>query len=152
MSLIKDRYCAFFKIHYLNKNMWLKRIAAHRQKKNRSAFILQIWLQPISTAVTWLHIFWSATQPTCALVAHKIAAFSQQELIDWPSMETRCLTESKQTWKSRPAKSLVSPYHPLGRQSRISCICGQTRPPPLPRIARLLQNRASFVLYFPNLL
>lgn len=50
---------------------------------------------------------------------------------------------SKQTWKSRPAKSLVSPYHPLGRQSRISCICGQTRPPPLPRIARLLQNHAS---------
>lgn len=37
----------------------------------------------------------------------------------------------------------MSPYHPLGRQSRISCICGQTRPPPLPRIARLLQNHAS---------
>lgn len=93
--------------------------------------------------------FYSHMAPYCGgewnphVPFHKIAAFSQQELIDWPSMETRSLSESKQTWKSRPAKSLVSPYHPLGRQSRISCICGQTRPPPLPRIARLLQNRAS---------
>lgn len=84
-------------------------------------------------------------------IPQRLAAHNQQELIDWPSIETRSLYEStlttglssKQTWKSRPAKSLVSPYHPLGRQSRISCICGQTRPPPLPRIARLIQNHAS---------
>lgn len=43
-----------------------------------------------------------------------------------------------------------SPYHPLGRQSRISCICGQTRPPPLPRIARLPRKPRQCGLYFPN--
>lgn len=96
-------------------------------------------------------IFWSAVQPTCALVAHKLRLFfpSKSWLIghQWrhaPWMRALATElSSKQTWKSRPAKSLVSPYHPLGSQSRISCICGQTRPPPLPRIARLLQNHAS---------
>ncbi len=96
-------------------------------------------------------IFWSRVQPTCALVAHKLGLLfpSKSWLIghQWrhaPRMRALAAElSSKQTWKSRPAKSLVSPYHPLGRQSRISCICGQTRPPPLPRIARLLQNHAS---------
>lgn len=111
----------------------------YRHKNNVSAAILQFVssLPPLpSHGLT----FCGVAQPTSALVAHKIAAFRQEELIDRPSMETRFLNESKQTWKSRPAESLVSPYPPLGRQSRISCICGQTRPPPLPRIARLLQK------------
>lgn len=53
-------------------------------------------------------IFWRGIQPTSALVDHVIAAFFQKGLIDWPSMETHCSHQSKQTWKSRPAKSLVS--------------------------------------------
>lgn len=96
-------------------------------------------------------IYWSAVQPTCALLGQNLGLLfpSRSWLIghQWrhaPRMSARTAgLSSKQTWKSRPAKSLVSPYHPLGRQSRISCICGQTRPPPLPRIARLLQNHAS---------
>lgn len=118
------------------------RESQHGHKNNKCAALLQfVWsLPPLPSHGP---TFCGAAQPTSALVAHKIAAFGQEELIDRPSMETRFSNESKQTWKSRPAESLVSPYHPLGRQSRISCICGQARPPPLPRIAKLLQNHAS---------
>lgn len=110
----------------------------------------QLWL---CITITWLLILEleSMEQPTCALTeSHSLCiALSQTNLIDWPSNETCSLLErttspqglsSKQTWMSRPAWCLHSPYHPLERQSRISCICGQTRPTPLPFIARLLQN------------
>lgn len=53
-------------------------------------------------------IFWTRLQPTLALVDDVIGAFFQQGLIDWPSTERRSSHESKQTWMSRPAKSLVS--------------------------------------------
>lgn len=112
----------------------------YRHKNNVTAAILQL-VSSLPPLPSHGPTFCGATQATSALVAHKIAAFRQEEMIDRPSMETRFLNKSKQTWKSRPAESLVSPYPLLGRQSRISCICGQTRPPPLPRIARLLQKR-----------
>lgn len=110
-------------------------------------------MQSICSAVTWLCILEQS-----ALIAHKLWLLfpSKRWLIghqSWHAPSMRALAaelSSKQTWKSRPAKSLVSPYHPLGRQSRISCICGQTRPPPLPRIARLLRKPRQCALCFPN--
>lgn len=121
----------------------------YRLKNYVSAAILQ-FVSSLLPLPSHRPTFCGAAQPTSALVANKIAAFRQEELIDRPSMETRFLNESKQTWKSRPADSLASPYPPFGRQSRISCICGQTRPPPLPRFARLLQKPCQRFLYFPN--
>lgn len=140
-SLIHDINCALLEYIILIRvcGSWE---LLHIHKNNGSASIFRFASNLLSLQSLGSTLF-EAMQPTCALVVHKIAAFLQQELIDWPSMETHSLNESKQIWKSRPAKSLVSPYHSLGRQSRISCICGQTRPPPLPCIARLLQNHAN---------
>lgn len=130
--------CALM-IHMKLRGALGSRESLYRHKNNVSAAILQ-FVSSLPPLPSHGPTFCGAAQPTSALVAHKIATFRQEELIDRPSMETRFLNESKQTWKSRPAESLVSPSPPLGRQSRISCICGQTRPPPLPCIARLLQK------------
>lgn len=105
MSVIDDRYCALQKYMVsIKASDWKKkRISALNKEKERKWFhftnILQIDTEKYDSSLFVLQshssIFWSAVQPTCALTAHKLgAAFSQQELIDWPSMETRSSNES----------------------------------------------------------
>lgn len=106
MSLINDRYCSLLKFMILTRVCdtieWLYVV-----NKNPTG-LLYFTNHSNPTGVPWLCTLEGNTAHMCPCSPYNCCFFSQRELIDWPSMETRSLDESKQTWKSRPAKSLVS--------------------------------------------